>query len=231
MAGYFITGTDTDSGKTLVTATLMESFKKQGFTVNAMKPVAAGMTDKCSFIANEDALLINQHASTEYDYALVNPYVFQPAIAPHIAAEQAGININRDVIFNAFNELNADVDITLVEGAGGWLVPLNDKADIADIPGWLDVPVILVVGLRLGCINHARLTLSVIRSMGYPVSGWVGSQVEKAMDCLDENIQALKNHLDIPCLGTLPYSENPDPGVLSECLDVSQLQLSNNCNE
>lgn len=223
MAGYFITGTDTDSGKTLVTLSLMKALQQEGLTVNAMKPVAAGVADSC-LMENEDALLLQASASTEHEYAMVNPYVFQPAIAPHIAAEQAEINIEKDVIVNAYRDLNKTVDITLVEGAGGWFVPLNQRYDIAHIPRWLKLPVILVVGLKLGCINHARLSLAAIRDSECDVVGWIGSQVDKDMNCLQENIQTLENYLDIPCLGTLPYSNTPEPESMSDYLDISRLQ-------
>ncbi len=164
--GYFVTATDTGVGKTVVTLGLMQLLQAQGRSVAAMKPVASGCERHAAGMHNADALLLQQQASVALDYGLVNPYAFEPAIAPHIAAEQACITIDIEKINNKYNRLYKTVDCVLVEGVGGWLVPLNEDETLADLARRLGLDIILVVAIRLGCLNHALLTVDFHRGGG-----------------------------------------------------------------
>jgi dethiobiotin synthetase len=211
--GYIITGTDTNAGKTWATIALMRYFKQQGKTVAGMKPVASGCFMQNGQLKNEDALLIQENASVHIDYDLINPYAYKLPVSPHIA----GINnpVNLDKIVESFNTLKALADIVLVEGAGGWYAPLNDREDISDLATALALPVIMVVAIRLGCINHAKLTLEVIHHSGIPCAGWIAVCVDPDMLKPDENIQTIKTALDVPLLGVLPYLASADFDILA----------------
>ena len=226
MAGFFITGTDTDAGKTLVTLALMEKIKLTGHSVAAIKPVAAGVKQYPHGRYNEDAVLLQNQSSIEIDYEAVNPYLFEPPIAPHIAAQKEQVTIELERIALAYTELSARIDYTFVEGAGGWLVPLSADADMSDIPSRLGLSVILVVGMKLGCINHARLTMQAIRSAGCDVSGWIATQVDADMQFVDENIKTLKKYLDAPCLGIIPFLEPATAHAAVKYLSINQLELN-----
>ena len=223
MAAFFITGTDTDCGKTLITLGLMQALQQSGLQVNAMKPVAAGVTHYESLQFNEDAVMLQQQSSVEPEYQLLNPYLFEPAIAPHIAAAEDNVVIDMVCIRQAFNTLRSQAEVTLVEGAGGWLVPLNEQLDVSDIPQQLELPVILVVGLKLGCINHARLSMQSIRTKGCRVVGWVGTQVDPDMSHARENIATLKRYLDVPCLGIVPFLKNALAVQVAGYLTIDEL--------
>lgn len=207
MNALFITGTDTDSGKTFITLALMHKLQQAGLVVNAMKPVAAGVSEIDGVRVNEDAWQLMKAASNQQPYEMVNPYLFEPAIAPHIAATEADQEIELNVIKDAFHDLSRLADFMLVEGAGGWLVPLNDRYDVSDIASELDLPVVMVVGLKLGCINHARLTTDSINAAGLKLAGWIGTQVEPEMQRLEENVSTLKRYIKAPCLGIVPFDE------------------------
>jgi dethiobiotin synthetase len=205
----------------------MQKLQQSGLRVNAMKPVAAGTEPSVLPAVNGDALLLQQQASQSADYRLVNPYLFESSIAPHIAAMKQGVEIDLEVIRQAYNLLEQQADITLVEGAGGWLVPLNDFADISDIPPLLGLPVILVVGLKLGCINHARLSLQAVKAKGCQLAGWVGSQVDEAMSHVDDNIATLSRYLEVPCLGIIPFLPQSKIAGASGYLLIDQLVKHN----
>lgn len=198
MKGLFVTGTDTGVGKTRVAVALIHALRARGLRVAAMKPVAAGHRPG---ELNEDVAALLQAANATAAIRDVNPYAFEPAIAPHIAAQQAGVRIELDVIAGAFARLAAAADVVVVEGAGGWRVPLNEDADMADLAQRLGLPVVLVVGLRLGCLNHALLTAESIVQRSLPWAGWVGNQIDPAMPCQAENVAALNARLPAPCLG------------------------------
>jgi len=202
--GYFITGTDTGVGKTLIATALLQLFNAAGVTTVAMKPVASGCTDTGEGLRNHDALGLMRAASIDCDYDAVNPYAFAPAIAPHIAARQAGVSINMDTLLAGFEDLKAQADVVVVEGVGGWQVPLNDSETMADLAVRLGLPVLLVVGLRLGCLNHALLTADAIRQSGLPLAGWVANTLDAALESPEENIAALAARLPAPCLGVVP---------------------------
>jgi len=205
--GYFITGTDTGVGKTTVALGLMAHLQGQGKTVAAMKPVASGCTHGDAGLENADARDLQYQSSVAMPYETVNPYAFEPPIAPHIAAAQAGVTIELDRIRLAFTEIAHRVDYVVVEGAGGWLVPLNETETLADLARILDLKVILVVGIRLGCLNHALLTSAAINASGCTLSGWVANRLPPLAECADENISALKSRLTVPLLGDIPLLE------------------------
>jgi dethiobiotin synthetase len=224
--GYFITGTDTGVGKTVVTLGLMQALQTRGNTVVAMKPVAAGCEQTPDGLRNDDALRLQQQASIELDYAQINPYAFAPAIAPHIAAEQAGVRIDIENIINKYSELSCMSDCVLVEGAGGWQVPLNGDQTLADLARFLGLDVIMVVGIRLGCLNHALLTAVSIAAAGCTLAGWVANQLPPSSECTQENINYLKSRISVPLLGVLPIMPVVSAGAVAENLSLSALTNS-----
>jgi dethiobiotin synthetase len=175
-----------------------------------MKPIAAGAVPGPEGPANEDALLLQAESSTRHPYALVNPWLFEPAIAPHIAAAEAGIAIDAARIVAAHAKLRESADIVLAEGAGGFLVPLDATRSIAELPRLLGMDVILVVGLRLGCLNHALLTADAVAARGLTLAGWVGNQVDPAFARVDANVETLRARIAAPCLGIIPWMGKPD---------------------
>jgi dethiobiotin synthetase len=211
--GYFITGTDTNAGKTWATIALMRYFKQQGKFVAGMKPVASGCFMQDGQLKNEDALLIQENASVKIDYDLINPYAYELHVSPHIA----GINnpVKLATIVEKFNALKELAEIVLVEGAGGWYAPLNDSEDISDLAKSLALPVIIVVAIRLGCINHAKLTWQAIQHSGITCAGWIAVCVDPDMLKPDENICTIKTALSVPLLGVLPYLTNADFDLLA----------------
>jgi len=200
-----VTGTDTGVGKTLVAAALLHGLARRGRRAVGMKPVATGCVSTPAGLRNDDALSLASHASVPADYEYINPYAFEPAIAPHIAAAEAGIDIDLAHIVRAFAQLAQRADCVVVEGVGGWRVPLNAREDVADLARLLRLPVLLVVGVRLGCINHARLTATAIMEAGLPWAGWVASCIDAQMARVQENLIALEQMLPAPRLGTLPF--------------------------
>ncbi len=210
---FFITGTDTGVGKTCATIALMQYFKRQGQTVVGMKPISAGCEWLDGQLKNEDALLIQQHASIQLPYKKINPYAFELPVSPHLAGKDNPVQI--DTVVHYFNELSNIADVVLVEGVGGWLAPINNKEDIADLAKALDIPVILVVAVKLGCINHAKLTFQSIISAGVKCNGWMAMCIEPNMLKVDENIETLRNYISDPLLGVFPFMENMDFKKLS----------------
>lgn len=217
-SGYFVTGTDTGVGKTAVALGLMHCLQAQGYRVAGMKPVASGCETTPAGLRNADALQLQRQSSVATDYALVNPYAFAPAIAPHIAAQQAGVRIELDTIQSAYTELAAQMDRVVVEGVGGWLVPLNERETLADLACKLELPVILVVGIRLGCLNHALLSAAAIGHAGLQLAGWVANRLPPEADCAGENINALKSRLPAPLLGIVPALDMPGASEIAQHL-------------
>ncbi len=212
--GIFVTGTDTDVGKTVVSIALLAMLKRQGLRVAAMKPVASGAKKINDHYINDDALSLQQGASIDAPYAQVNPYVFSSAIAPHIAAMQAGVEIDFQIIKQSFKSLAEPSDFILVEGVGGWLAPLNRQQTVADLAIELALPVLLVVGLRLGCINHALLSARAIEQRGAKLQGWIANKVQGDYPCIDENIEAIGLWLNAPLLATLDYLDDVKTAAL-----------------
>ncbi len=215
---YFVTGTDTGVGKTLVTAALLRRLRESGVTVAGMKPVAAGAVAGPEGPANEDALLLQAESSVRHPYAIVNPWLFEPAIAPHIAAAEAGVVIDTDRIVRAYEVLRASADVVLAEGAGGFLVPLDARRSFAELPGLLGMDVLLVVGLRLGCLNHALLTVEAIASRGYRLAGWIGNCIDPAFARHDANIATLNAKIGAHCLGIVPWLPRAGVGEAAAAL-------------
>ncbi len=222
MRGLFVTGTDTDCGKTRVAVALLHALRDSGLRVAPFKPVAAGATRGDQGLCNEDALQLIAAAGGGWPYRNVNPYCLEAAVSPHLAAREEGVSIESGPIRDAFQALLANADIVLAEGAGGWMAPLREDWCIEDLALELDLPVVLVIGLRLGCLNHARLSASRIQTSGASLAGWIGSVVDPDMQRLEENVTSLKALIDVPCLGVLPHLDPMDTGAGN--LDAAGLQ-------
>jgi len=217
----FITGTDTDIGKTLIATGLLEAANKQGKRTAAIKPVAAGCSDTGEGPQNEDALMLQAAASTELSYQQVNPVALDEPMAPHIAAKEQGKQLSANRLTGFCRGITLlPVDLVVIEGAGGWRVPLNNRESMAEIPKQLNAEVVLVVGLKLGCINHALLTAQAIRSDGLKIAGWVANTIDEDMLRLDENIDTLKQLIDEPCLGVIPRLAEKLPQQVATFLTV-----------
>ena len=186
--------------------------------VAGMKPIAAGAVPGPEGPANEDALLLRAESSAPNPYALVNPWLFAPAVAPHIAAAEAGVAIDTDRIVAAHARLAASADVVIAEGAGGFLVPLDASRSCAELPRLLGMDVILVVGLRLGCLNHALLTVEAIAARGLALAGWIGNHVDPAFARPGENVETLRARIAAPCLGIVPWIAKPDVAVAASHL-------------
>ena len=217
--GIFITGTDTSVGKTTVACAMLHAFGAAGRSAVGMKPVAAGLEDGRS----ADVEALTRASTVQASRELVNPYAFEPAIAPHIAAGLAGVEIDIDVIVAAHRKLSRLADVVVVEGAGGFLVPLNARATMADLARALDLPVLLVVGMRLGCLNHALLTQEAIGARGLRFAGWVANCIEPGTPHLRENIRALEERLACPLLGVVEFRKGIDPGDVGRRLSLAPL--------
>ncbi|MBN2885821.1 MAG: dethiobiotin synthase [Chromatiaceae bacterium] len=221
MHGYFVTGTDTDCGKTAISLGLMAALKAQGLRVLGMKPVASGCTETPEGLRNADALALLAAGSHAVPYARLNSYAFAPAIAPHLAAAEAGVRIAPESILTAARALAAEADCLVVEGAGGWRVPLGAGLFMGDLARLLDLPVVLVVGLRLGCINHALLSRDAIAASGCRLAGWVANAIEPEMARLADNLATLEHLIEAPCLGQVPRLEAAIPEAIAPYLDLS----------
>jgi dethiobiotin synthetase len=222
--GLFITGTDTGCGKTGITLGLMQALQQRGEQVLGMKPVASGAESTSEGLRNEDALSIQLQGSCELPYDWINPFAYAPPIAPHLAAESTGRPINLSLIAEAYERLAGMADWVIVEGVGGWSVPLDaERATLADLALELALPVVMVVGLRLGCVNHALLTQAAIRQSGAELLGWVANQVEPNMASFEGNLRTLRERLSVPCLGVVPWLNDPSPAVVSGYLEIGTL--------
>lgn len=222
--GYFIVGTDTGVGKTLVACALLHAFARAGHRAVGMKPVAAGAARRADgLLVNDDVAQLLAASNVACALDLVNPYCFEPAIAPHIAAARAGVQIDLARVATACTALAAKADTVIVEGVGGFCVPLSRDADAADLAYRLGLPLILVVGVRLGCLNHAILTAQAIRARGLNLAGWIANHIDPAMPAAAENIAALAERLAAPLVGELAFMAAPDPRRFAAALDLSQL--------
>jgi dethiobiotin synthetase len=215
MDAFYITGTDTDAGKTLVTCALLQAFRARGRTAIGMKPVASGCERTADGWRNEDALKLLANSEPRPDYALVNPFALPDATAPEIAAAHAGVSVTLPNIDAAFRVLRDQADIVLIEGVGGWLAPLAHGFDQSELVRRFDASVILVVGVRLGCINHVRLTARAIAADGSNLIGWIASEIDPSLAHSDEYFDLLCTALPVPCLGRLPHTPAPDPSKLA----------------
>lgn len=222
---FFVTGTDTGVGKTLVTAALLLNARAFGLGAVGVKPLAAGCAAVNGQLVNDDALLLQRYASVPLDYARVNPVALEQAMAPHIAAHRAGRTLRADALAAAVTRVaDQNHDALLVEGAGGWLVPLNDTETMADTAVMLGYPVILVVAMRLGCLNHALLTARSIGAAGLTLAGWVANSTGPAMEAFDENLATLDRGLPALRLGAVPYlGHTATPEQVNTWLDGTSL--------
>ncbi|MCH9799181.1 MAG: dethiobiotin synthase [Methylophilaceae bacterium] len=194
---FFVTGTDTEVGKTHVSCLLLKQYAAQGLKVIGMKPIAAGCELVNGEWGNEDVQKLIAASNVTAPLDLINPYRFKEPIAPHLAAEKVGVTIEIETIVSAFKQLQTMADVVIVEGAGGFLVPLNTKANMADLAIALGLPTILVVGLRLGCINHSLLTVEAIKARGLALHGWVANHIDVEMEVQKENIQTIAKQLGV----------------------------------
>ena len=223
MNGLFVTGTDTDCGKTEVSLGLMLALQQRGLSVQGMKPVASGCERRGEGLRSSDARRLAAQASREAPYRLVNPYAFAPPVAPHIAAGPVGVDIELAVIRTCAEALAAQCDMLVVEGVGGWRVPLGPALFVSDLPRALGMPVVMVTALRLGCINHSLLTADGIRSSGSRLAGWVANQVNPRMQVREENLATLAALIDAPFLGLVPWMAAPEVREVAKRLSVDPL--------
>lgn len=221
---FFITGTDTEIGKTTIACGLLYAARQAGLTTAAAKPVAAGCEQTPEGLRNEDALALQAQCQPPLAYELINPIALQSAVAPHIAALEQQLPLTVELLAGGCLQVfDREAELTLVEGAGGWRVPLNDEQTLADLAKDLQIPVVMVVGMKLGCINHALLTAEAIAADGLELAGWVANQVDPNMSRQAENMATLRLHLKAPCLGWVPWMEQPSASAVAAYLDLAPL--------
>ncbi|PIE40629.1 MAG: dethiobiotin synthase [Gammaproteobacteria bacterium] len=221
---YFVTGTDTEVGKTFCSVALLQAANAKGLRTLGLKPVAAGSETTSDGERNEDALALMEVMTTVLPYEQVNPAVFKTPASPHISAalENKSVSISRLAGF-CRGAMMSSYDFGLIEGAGGWRVPVNNREYLSQLPVALNLPVILVVGMRLGCINHALLSAEAIRADGLQIAGWIANSIDPDMGFLQENIQTLKGALQAPCIAEIPYSAGMAPAELSDAIKIDLL--------
>jgi dethiobiotin synthetase len=225
---YFVIGTDTSVGKTYVASALIKHFANQDKKTVGMKPIASGCElSKYGIwtgqLVNDDVVALYEAGNVPAPLELINPYHFESAIAPHIAAQKVGIDIDLDVIARSYHALAELVDVVVVEGAGGFLVPINAQQTLADLVVKLDLPIILVVGMRLGCINHALLTVEAIKARGLKLAGWVANQIEPNMSMFEENLASLQQRIDAPCLSVVGWQDKVEFHLVSSADSTTTL--------
>jgi len=219
----FVTGTDTEIGKTLVSCAMLHALTRQGLKAAGMKPIAAGAEERNGLLHNEDVDLLNAAGNVRLDPDIVTPYLWREPIAPHIAARRAGVQIFSSPILQAYAQIEQVCDAVVVEGVGGFCVPLSDYLDTADLAREMDLPVVLVVGLRLGCINHALLTVQAVAAQGLKLAGWVANTVDNDMSYVQANIETLRRRLSAPLLGHVPRLAAPTGEAAAAHIDFSLL--------
>ena len=221
--GFFVTGTDTGVGKTLVACSLLRAFATQGFKAVGMKPVATGAVAGGNRLVHDDVERLIAAGNVIVPRERVNPYCFAPPIAPHIAASEAGVKIDLGHIGRCFNTLAGSADVVIVEGVGGFRVPLGPGADTAHLAALLALPVVLVVGVRLGCLSHALLTAEAIAHRGLSLAGWVANHIDPRMTVAEENVRALETLIAAPLLARIAYTAAPDSAASAALLDTRKL--------
>ncbi len=221
---FFVAGTDTDAGKTFVSQALLTAANDAGMSCYGLKPVAAGCVDSGHGLQNDDALRLMQSANVKLSYQQVNPIALKAAIAPHVAAKQENVTLSaQKVVGFCLGAMMNRADFVIVEGAGGWRVPLNNRETMAQIAKELSLPVILVVGVKLGCINHALLTAEAINRDGLKIAGWVANHIDNEMQSSSESVATLKAAINAPLIGEIPFIENEDVAVASQYLQLSEI--------
>lgn len=218
MTACYVTGTDTGIGKSVVSAALLHALRADGRRAVGMKPVASGCERTPDGWRNEDALALQAASDPRPAYDDINPYALPQPLAPELAAAEAGVTIALPTIVSAYARLTRQADTVVVEGVGGWAAPISATLDQIDVVRALELPVVMVVGLRLGCINHARLTARAIAADGARWLGWIANDIDPAMARSDENFAILQRVLPVPCWGRLPYAATPDPQTMAKAL-------------
>ncbi|NIJ85967.1 dethiobiotin synthetase [Xanthomonas arboricola] len=220
LPALYVTGTDTGIGKTMASTALLHALRRQGHTAVGMKPVASGCEHTPQGWRNEDALALQAASAPQPDYATLNPYALPAPLAPELAAADVGVILSLEPIAQAFAQLRAQAEVVVVEGVGGWAAPLSADLDQADLVRALKLPVVLVVGIRLGCINHARLSAAAIAADGLDCIGWIANEVDPQMERIEENIGMLRQRLAMPCWGRIGWRPGADAAAQSLGLHV-----------
>jgi dethiobiotin synthetase len=221
--GLFVTGTDTGVGKTLAACALLHAFAARGWRAVGMKPVAAGARRQAAELRHEDVDALTAASSVTASRALINIYCFEPPVAPHIAACEAGVRIELAPIKRAYEALAQQADVVVVEGVGGFCVPLNDREDTADLAVLLQLPVLLVVGMRLGCLNHALLTAAAVAARGLRLAAWIANHIDPALPHADANVAALERRLSAPCVARIPFERVAEPRRIAMRLQMESV--------
>lgn len=221
--GVYVTGTDTGVGKTIASAALLHALRARGLRAIGMKPVASGCERIDGQWRNNDALALWNASSPQPDYADLNPYPLPDATAPELAARAAAVEIALTPIAAAYRRLASRADAVVVEGAGGWAAPLSARLDQGDVVRALSLPVVMVVGLKLGCINHARLTADAVVTAGIRLAGWICNDIDPALPQADDYFALLAPRIDAPCLGRLPFASQPQPAAMAAAIDAAAL--------
>ena len=216
----FVTGTDTGVGKTVASAALLHRLRREGLRAVGMKPVASGCERTPEGLRNEDALALQAASDPRPAYADVNPFALEIPTAPQLAARAMGVRVSADALCAAHARMAAQADVVLVEGAGGWLAPMDDGLDQGDFARLIDARVVLVVGLRLGCLSHARLSARAILDDGFALAGWIGNAIDPHFAERDAYLELLRDALPAPCLGALPFAPGADPATLAASLSL-----------
>jgi dethiobiotin synthetase len=223
-AHFFVTGTDTDVGKTLISEGLIHAANMQGLSTAALKPVAAGCENTPDGLRNNDALILQKAINTTLSYEQINPVALAAPMAPHVAAAQEGRSLRASQLAGfCRGVLMQRTDFVVIEGAGGWRVPLNARETLADVAKILSLPVIMVVGMRLGCLNHAYLTAEAIRRDGLVLAGWVSNHIDPKMPAYAESLAGLEQGLGAPCLGHIPFLSRPEGIHIKNDLDIGKI--------
>ena len=220
VSGLFVTATDTGVGKTLISCAIILALRRTGLRVVGMKPVASGCEATAAGLVSDDAARLAGASGLDAPVELVNPYRLQPAIAPHIAAARAGVRVDLQQIETAYRALGRFADCVVVEGVGGLRAPLNEEEDLADLARRLNLPVVLVVGMRLGCLSHALLTAEAIDRCGLPWCGWIANHLDPEMAVPDENVETLVRRLPVPLLGRVPFLAAENAKAAADALDA-----------
>lgn len=225
--GFFVTGTDTDVGKTLIAASMSLALINSGKRVCAIKPVASGCSIQGKKLSSDDALMLQKYSNcSELSYPDINPFSFRDPVAPHLAAKKKGIKLTvAQILKKSETALTSDADYIIIEGAGGWYTPLSEKEYMADLARAYGYPIILVVGVRLGCLNQAILTYKCMLDSKVKVAGWVANVIDKNMLYLKENIESLKINIKAPLLGVIPYVNRVDPKKVFRFLELKEAKI------
>ena len=223
-SSYFVTGTDTGVGKTLVSAALLHALAKTGLRVTGMKPIAAGAELIDGELWNEDVAMLAVASNTNLPRELTTPYLLSEPAAPHIAAQLEHVSLDIQRLLDCYQQIVQQSDCVIVEGVGGFCVPINDDVDTADLAVKLGLDVVMVVGLRLGCINHALLTAEAIKARGLNLVGWVANQIDVNMSNQQANLQALEQRLSAPLIGVVPWMAAVSAQVAADKIDISRIK-------